>query len=290
MIAPAELLVLAHLGMLGLVLRRIVLEAGLRPYDPARHRLYCRREGAGPPLLFLHGLAGSWRYWRRGIEGLQAQRRLYLPDLLGFGRSPKPRGTYSLSAHADALAPLLEEGDGLWTVVGHSMGAAVALTLATRHPMRIERVILIGLPYYPSRELAEAALSKLSLMNRLVIGRSRLAPAMCYMKDVMGLPIFAPLAGMPVDLYRDYWKHTWNSVSQSLFNALLAVDVGGLLDHVDRTRVTLIHGRADPSAPIQHVRALVERFPDLTLRELNGGHHLYLTLPRLVNRLILDGA
>jgi pimeloyl-ACP methyl ester carboxylesterase len=103
---------------------------------------------------------------------------------------------------------------------------------------------------------------------------------------VLGLPIFAPLAGMPMDLYRDYWKHTWASVSRSLFNTLLTPDVADLFEGVDRSKITLIHGRNDPIAPVQYVRSLVDRFPDLALREMRGGHHLYLMYPRLVNRLI----
>lgn len=290
--ALGNLLVLAHVAAHAAattaIARRIVLEAGLRPFDPARRRLYCRQEGVGPPLLFLHGLGGSWRYWRRGIDGLKARHALYLPDLLGFGRSPKPWGDYSLSMHVGALAPLLERLDGACTVIGHSMGAIVGLGLAARYPTRIRRLILIGLPYYPCRGLGEASLSKLSLMNRLVIDRSWLAPAVCYTKDLWGLPIFAPLAGMPVDLYRDYFKHTWNSFSRSLFNTLLATDVVRLLESVNRSKVTLMHGTGDPVAPIEPVRTLLEGFPDLTLREVNGGHHPYLAYPRLLNRLITE--
>lgn len=292
--ALGNLLLLAHVAAhavaMTAIVRRIVLEAGLRPYDPTRRRLYCRRDGVGPPLLFLHGLGRSWRYWRRGIDGLKARHALYLPDLLGFGRSPKPWGDYSLSTHVGALAPLLERLDGASTIIGHSMGAIVGLGLAARYPTRIRRLILIGLPYYPSRDLAEASLSKLSLMNRLVLDRSWLAPAVCYTKDLWGLPIFAPLARMPVDLHRDYFKHTWNSFSRSLFNTLLGTDVVRLLESVDRSKVTLIHGKHDPVAPIRHVRTLVKRFPDLALRELNGGHRLYLVYPRLVNRLMTETA
>ncbi len=281
---------MAHVTGVALVGRRIVLEAGLRRYDPARHRLYCRREGEGTAVLLIHGLGGSWRYWRRGLDGVRTNHTLYLPDLIGFGRSPKPRGDYSLSMHVEALAPIVAEADGPITIVGHSMGAIVGLGLYSRVPHRVKRLILIGLPYFPSRALAETSLSRVALMSRLVIGRSWLAPAVCYMKDLLALPMFAPLAGMPVDLYRDYWKHTWASFSRSLFNTLLASDVTDLLERVDRTRISLIHGRHDPIAPIEHVRGVVERFPDLTLRELKGGHHLYLMYPRLLNRLMTAAA
>lgn len=188
--------------------------------------------------------------------------------------------------HIETVAPLLDEAGGPVTLVGHSMGAIVALGLYARFPTRVERFVLVGLPYFPSRELAEASLARLSLMNRLVIARSWLAPGVCYLKDVLGLPIFAPVFGMPVDLYRDYWKHTWASLSRSVFNTLLAADVTVLLSGIDRARITLVHGTTDPIAPIQYIRGLVERFPDLALREVNGGHHLYLMYPRLVNRLI----
>ena len=280
----------AHLASIAIAGRRILLETGLRRYDPARHRLYCRREGDGPPVLFVHGLGGSWRYWRRGLDGIRTHHTVYLPDLLGFGRSPKPRGDYSLPMHVQALAPLLDDAEGRATVVGHSMGAIVALGLLARFPDRVKRVTLIGLPYFPSRELAETSLAEVALMNRLVIRRSWFAPGLCYLKDLLGLPIFAPIAGMPLDLYRDYWKHTWASFSRSLFNTLLASDVAGLFASVDCTRISLIHGRHDPIAPIHHIRSLVERFPDLTLRELKGGHHLYLMYPRLLNRLLTEPA
>jgi|RhiMetdeSRZDD1v2_1073273.scaffolds.fasta_scaffold123880_2 alpha/beta hydrolase family protein len=93
----------AHAIPMAIAGRRALLEIGLRRHDPARHRLYLRREGEGSGVLFLHGLGGSWRYWRRGVDGVRAPHRVYLPDLLGFGRSPKPRGDHSLSMHVEAL-------------------------------------------------------------------------------------------------------------------------------------------------------------------------------------------
>jgi hypothetical protein len=150
--------------------------------------------------------------------------------------------------------------------------------------------VLIGLPYFPDRATAERSLARLSIMNRLTISGSKLAPMMCYMKDLLALPVFAPLLRVPVDLYRDYWKHTWISVSRSLFNGLLAADVTGVLSVDDRSRSVHVHGKAEPAAPISHIQALVQRFPDLTLHELNGTHHLYLTYPGLVNRLIIGEA
>lgn len=171
---------MAHVAGVAVVGRRVILEAGFRRFDPARHRPYCRRQGEGTAVLLIHGLGGSWRYWRRGLDGIEDRHRLYVPDLIGFGRSPKPRGDYSLSMHVEALAPIVTAVDGPMTVVGHSMGALVALGLYARFPGRVTRLTLIGLPYFPSWAVAETSLSKVALMNRLVIGRSWLAPAVCY--------------------------------------------------------------------------------------------------------------
>jgi pimeloyl-ACP methyl ester carboxylesterase len=279
---------LAMAAGMGVMLRRAILETGMRRYDPACHRLYCRREGTGPPVVLLHGLAGSWRYWRRGLDGLTQRHTLYVADLLGFGRSPKPRGDYSIAMHVDALTGLVDEIEGDIVIAGHSMGAILALAVYARRPARVSRIVLIGLPYFPAREAARASLARQSLMNRMTLEWSWMAQGMCYMKDFFALPVFAPLARMPVDLYRDYWKHTWNSVSRSIFNTLLAADVVGLMREVERARITLVHGRADSVAPIEHIRQLVAQFPEVRLREINSGHHLYLVYPRLLNRIIAE--
>ena len=281
-----ELLAIAQLAVLGVMIRRAVLEAAPRAWEPERDNLYCRREGQGPALLFVHGLAGSWRYWRRGFPELARDHELYAPDLLGFGRSPKPRGDYSAAMHVEAVGRLLQEIGTVEVVVGHSMGAIIALELYARFPQRVKRLVLLGLPSFPTRAEAVATLARGSFLNRAMINRSRLAQAMCYMKDLWALPIFAPLAGVPVDLYRDYWKHTWISASRSLLNTVLAFDAPRVLESVDPTRITLVHGTADSVSPIEHVRGLAARFSDLTLHELDGDHHLYLTASHTVNRLI----
>ncbi len=188
--------------------------------------------------------------------------------------------------HVEALGRLLDGEKEMSVVVGHSMGAMLALHVYARYPARVGRVVLIGLPCFPSRAMAEAWLARSSLMNRLMISGSRLAQNMCYMKDLWALPVFAPLLGAPLDLYRDYWKHTWNLASQSLLNTVLAFEPRPLLENVDRTKVTLVHGVADDVAPIEHIRCLVEQFLDLALWEVDGDHHAYLTHPDVLNRLI----
>ena len=67
------------------------------------------------------------------------------PDLLGHGSSAKPRGDYSLGAHANGLRDLLAAlGHDRVTVVGHSLGGGIAMQFAYQFPERVERLALVG--------------------------------------------------------------------------------------------------------------------------------------------------
>lgn len=105
-----------------------------------------RDEGGGEEtLLLLHGMAGSSETWRAVIPHLARRYRVIAPDLLGHGRSAKPRGDYSLGAFAAWLRDLLDElGISSVTVVGQSLGGGVAMQFAYQHPDYCRRLVLIS--------------------------------------------------------------------------------------------------------------------------------------------------
>ncbi|MFZ0835242.1 MAG: alpha/beta fold hydrolase, partial [Mycobacterium sp.] len=85
-------------------------------------------EGAGEVILLIHGVGGSSHSWRELIPMLSTKYRVIAPDLLGHGRSDKPRGDYSLGAFAVWLRDFLDAlGISKVTIVGHSFGGGVAL-------------------------------------------------------------------------------------------------------------------------------------------------------------------
>src|SRR5262245_29007208 len=87
-------------------------------------RLHYVDEGAGPPILFVHGTP-TWSYeWRHLIRTLSARWRCVAPDLLGFGLSERPTTfTYAPEAHAAVLAPFVERlGLERLTLVVHDYG------------------------------------------------------------------------------------------------------------------------------------------------------------------------
>ena len=138
-----------------------------RPVDPAeiRYRPGVRREGAfcvqyvtihgyrrayvkagsGPALLLIHGIGDSSDTWRPVVEQLAEHYTVIAPDLLGHGRSEKPRADYSVAGYANGMRDLLSVlGVDTVTVVGHSLGGGVAAQFAYQFPDRCERLVLVG--------------------------------------------------------------------------------------------------------------------------------------------------
>ncbi len=100
-----------------------------------------------PVCVFLHGWAGSARYWESTAAALTDQFNCLLYDLRGFGRSRLPEKgsdlSYALEEYAEDLAHLLDEFQlpQVW-INAHSMGASVAILFAQRYPERVKRLIL----------------------------------------------------------------------------------------------------------------------------------------------------
>jgi len=101
--------------------------------------------GRGPALLLIHGIGDSSETWRDIIPRLAEQHTVIAPDLLGHGRSDKPRADYSVAAYANAMRDLISVlGVDRVTVVGHSLGGGVAMQFAYQYPERCERLVLVS--------------------------------------------------------------------------------------------------------------------------------------------------
>jgi pimeloyl-ACP methyl ester carboxylesterase len=113
--------------------------------------------GEGDPILFVHGLSGSWPNWLEQLPVFAKSHRAIAMDLPGFGHSPMPKETITISRYARILDGLCEElGISAATVVGNSMGGFVSAELAIAFPQRVERMVLVsaaGISTYHHREV-----------------------------------------------------------------------------------------------------------------------------------------
>jgi pimeloyl-ACP methyl ester carboxylesterase len=108
-------------------------------------RVYFNIAGQGPAVVLIHGVAGRASQWDGVAQLLAETHTVVAPDLLGHGDSAKPRGDYSLGAHASGIRDLLVGlGVERATVVGHSLGGGIAMQFAYQFPERCERLVLVS--------------------------------------------------------------------------------------------------------------------------------------------------
>jgi pimeloyl-ACP methyl ester carboxylesterase len=103
-------------------------------------------DSGGPVVVLLHGLASSSQTWAGVLPLLGRHAHVIAPDLLGHGRSAKPRsGDYSLGAYAAGVRDLLITlGLDRATVAGHSFGGGVAMQFAYQFPELAQRLVLVS--------------------------------------------------------------------------------------------------------------------------------------------------
>jgi pimeloyl-ACP methyl ester carboxylesterase len=95
--------------------------------------------GEGPPLVLVHGLAGSWRWWQPALPDLARRHECHMVDIPRFGAALRPDGT------AEWIARWVEAA-GLTPgcVVGHSLGGAAVTSLAASRPEAVEDLVLVS--------------------------------------------------------------------------------------------------------------------------------------------------
>jgi 3-oxoadipate enol-lactonase len=122
-------------------------------------RIHYRVVGDGDiPLLLLHGNFGSWRWWQPLLQHLPVNYRAYAPDLRGCGDSERPgygHNIETLAADAQAFAEAL--GFIPEHIVGHSLGAAIALQFALEQQGQVRSLTLVAPPPAEGRSVVRNA-------------------------------------------------------------------------------------------------------------------------------------
>src|SRR6266496_580514 len=128
-------------------------------------------------LLLLHGIGSNGATWDTVAPALAERFTVIVPDLLGHGRSAKPRADYSIGGYANGMRDLLGLLDvERVTVVGHSFGGGVAMQFAYQFPERTDRLVVVaggGLGPQVSVALRALTLPGASM----ALGLSQLAPS-----------------------------------------------------------------------------------------------------------------
>lgn len=228
--------------------------------------IHSEHRGSGPPVVLLHGLSGSRRWWRFTAPELARRYTVHIPELVGFGSSRRARRQPDMREMAVVLAEWLAIlGIEAPRVVGHSMGGQIALHLAVEHlaPERLALVCASGLPRsWTVRRGAE-------LLAGALPPRAWGAPSF--------MPVIATdaLRAGPRALLRAAWH-------------LLSDDVTPLLPQI-RCPTLVIWGELDPLLPLAHGRTMAAAIPGARLVVLrDAAHNPMADRPVEFNRVLLD--
>lgn len=236
---------------------------------------------ASQAVVFLHGLAGSTASWLAPFRALAPVRRVVLVDLLGFGQSPKPAIAYTLDDHLMALhATLTGLGIARAHLVGHSMGALLALAYAARFPHAVQGLVLLALPWYTHPDEARQKIGAQSLFNRWLALETPLAhlacTAMCRLRPWL-TPLMPHLVrDVPAQVARDVLRHNWLSYSRTMQHVIIEAQPAEWLRQV-QVPILVIQGRQDDTAAVAPVQRGIADAPNVALEIVDAGHHLIFT-------------
>ena len=215
------------------------------------HSFWIRTAGSGTPVVLIHGLSGSSRWWDRNIEALSKRHAVIAPDLIGFGRNRRFIGSRLPLPFDEAVALLVRwlERDFSEPVhlVGHSMGGQTAIELAARAPSRIRSLTLVASTGVPPRTAGRANLEALVHPPRALIS-------------------FGPRLAL------DAFRAGPSSIAIASARMLLR-DSRPAMDAI-RAPVLLLWGDSDPLVSSHYAEAMRERMPQARLEILQGAGHV----------------
>lgn len=229
--------------------------------------LHALHEGAGQPVVLLHGLSGSFRWWRYTTPAMAERFRVHVPEMIGFGESRGAVRQPTLPEMAGLLVRWLDALEIDRThFVGHSMGAQVGVHLAGRWPDRVGRLVLTnaaGIPHL----LSVPALTDVA--TELAHPRS------------WGRIEFLPTIAL--DAVRTGPRTLVRSI-----RSILADDIRPLLPRIAAPTL-LLWGEHDPITPVSDGQLIADLIPDARLVVIEGASHNPMAdRPHAFNRALLD--
>lgn len=249
------------------------------------YRRAYRVAGSGPVILLIHGIGDNSTTWSTVQSKLAQRFTVIAPDLLGHGRSDKPRADYSVAAYANGMRDLLSVLDvERVTVVGHSLGGGVAMQFAYQFPQLVDRLILVGAGGVTKDVNIALRIASLPMgTEALALLRLPLVlPALQVVGRVGGavfgstglgrdLPdVLRILADLPEPTASSAFARTLRAVVDWRGQVVTMLDRCYLTESVP---VQLIWGSQDSVIPVSHARMAHSAMPGSILEVFDGSGH-----------------
>jgi pimeloyl-ACP methyl ester carboxylesterase len=231
-------------------------------------------EGQRSAVVLIHGAGGTHLYWPPELRRLPGYR-VFALDLPGHGKSAG-RGLQSIAAYAQAVKDwMLALGLHSAVFAGHSMGSAIALTLALEQADQVNGLVLLG------------AGARLKVAPELL---ENAASQTTYQNAVNMVTEWSFGSGVPPrlkELAAQRMAETRSSVLYGDFVACNAFDETGRLEQI-RQPALVVCGSEDRMTPLRQSQFLAEHIPGATLKTIpEAGHMVMLEKPQPVADIVL---
>ena len=212
------------------------------------------------PVIFIHGAGGTHLSWPPQLRRLPDQN-IFALDLPGHGKSDG-MGRQSIEAYAeDVVAFMTAVKIRTAVIVGHSMGSAIALTLALKYPKRVRGLALIG------------GGAKLRVSPSILDGAKNENTFLPTVKMITGYSFSSNTPPRLVELAMERMAETRPSV---LYNDFLACDAFNIADQIEQiqTPTLILCGTEDKMTPLKYSESLRDKIPNAQLEVIDDAGHM----------------
>lgn len=264
---------------------------------------YVQQGTQGPCLLLVHGFGASASHWRKNIEVLSQDYRVWAIDLLGFGGSQKPRTQYTGELWRDQLQAFCAEviGEPVF-VAGNSLGGYAALCFGVDHPEWTRGVMLLNCagpfsdePTVPQPWWQQARAD----LQRQVLNLPLVIPVMSFV-IFMSIRRRSAIRKTLLQVYKDptavtdrlveeIYRPALDTGALNVFTAVFKTPPGRKLDQLLKALqrpLLLIWGTADPWMTAEKANQLKQHYSSATLEWVDAGHCPHDERPEIVNQII----
>jgi len=258
------------------------------------YTLHVVERGKGRPVILVHGMMSTHRYWLEVAKLLEPKRHLWIPDLLGFGESPKPRkARYDLEQIMDCLEHTMGQHQFQESpvLVGHSMGAVIALHWAVQHPEHFCGVVLSSPTLFEPDQFHQQ-MATIALQGRLIKNKTfaRIVTTVMGLTSVVPAPLAAQIVRYwPRPMVEDATRHRLYVFRKIMKNARFSDAIFKDLRAVQLpTRILVGEQDFTVSHALKELRDICRTNKNCTLQTVPAGHQLPIEHPETVAKVILS--
>ncbi|MGV9001661.1 MAG: alpha/beta fold hydrolase [Candidatus Saccharimonadaceae bacterium] len=235
--------------------------------------------------VLIHGIGNTLHSWDEVVKLMPKDVRIIGIDLLGFGKSPKPAwAIYNAKTQARSVGVTLF---GLRMaqrpiIVGHSLGALVAVEIARRYPLLPKQLVLCSPPFY-SPQIDEKKIGSPDDMLRMIYEIARKHPEQ--LAKFTSTAVKLGLANKTLNLSGDTRVSYFAALESSIINQTSLQDVAKL-----RLPIHILYGAFDAVVIKKHITTLAKTHTNITTKRLNAGHEVVGGYVKVVSGYLKNSA